>query len=603
MRDGRTAATAALKTNITNGLRALADKGHDVHPEMAYHRHCRDAAQAMERGNPDGAIRHLEAGMNVLTPMSLYRHGVTDDDGHALAKLHMDAMNRHTLLIRDFKDADEHNRGVMEQRRVSRETPAQKPAGAIPAEPVPAGAQLAVVYAIAIELARRETGIELSAQTARLASVPHPLGKPGGPGLWGVEGMELPAYVQNIAHALLRTGRAKTKSQAIAIARAATKRWQRGKNTSPEVRAASSASDAQWRAKQATAHAHTAGPQQAIELYNPHQPRDAHGKWTRAPGLHGRSEHKFRYQGEPGGFGHARAMEALGDSYVPRGALKVPYSGPDAEVMRNSLYHAARAMIARQIQSARAHLAQARKSARRISPQAQADIESVARSLDDVGPAVSRRMSPQPNALMSQRGHLSSHLQTQFTAEPDPWAIINLAVRSAATLDFSQAGARPAAGQKPAASSRSQAASAEARVPAGQFGGGRFGSGGGGTKTASKPEQSAASKARQKAGLLATARSDRAKAHALSLTLAGLLRQQRAANASKAQATKAGATGKAASSTPAAKTTPAKTTGTAAAKAKAPATVPLATRIATLRTQIAQLNSAAAAAAAQAARL
>jgi hypothetical protein len=316
----------------------------------------------------------------------------------------------------------------------------------------------------------------------------------------------------------------------------------------------------------------------------------------------GASHHKLEYQGRPGGFGHARAIEAMGDSYAPRGSLKVyAKTGPDADVIKTSLYNTARMMIARQLDAARAHLAQARKSARRIGPQATADIEAVAASLDDVPAGVSRRMTDQPNALLNQRGHLRGTLQTQFAAEPaDQWKIIDLAVRSA-SLDFSQAGARPAAGQKPApaASSRSQAASAEARVPKGQFGGGRFGSGGG-TKTASKPQQSAASKARQKAGLLATARTDRAKAHALGITLAGLLKQQRAANASKAQATKAGATGKAASSTPAAKTTPAKTT--AAAK-KAPALPPLATRIATLRTQISQLNQAAAAATAQAARL
>jgi hypothetical protein len=97
--------------------------------------------------------------------------------------------------------------------------------------------------------------VELSADTGALAVTPHPFGKPGGPGLWGVKNMQLPPYVQNIAHALLRTGRAKTIGQAIAMARAATKRWLHGKNTKPEVRAASGASDAEWRAKQAVAHA------------------------------------------------------------------------------------------------------------------------------------------------------------------------------------------------------------------------------------------------------------------------------------------------------------------------------------------------------------
>jgi hypothetical protein len=109
--------------------------------------------------------------------------------------------------------------------------------------------------------------VQLSAQTPALASTPHPFGKPGGPGLWGVKNMQLPPYIQNIAHALLRTGRAKDLSQAIAMARAATKRWLHGKNTSPEVRAASGASDADWKAKQAMAHSFSASPEDFREIY------------------------------------------------------------------------------------------------------------------------------------------------------------------------------------------------------------------------------------------------------------------------------------------------------------------------------------------------
>ena len=108
--------------------------------------------------------------------------------------------------------------------------------------------------------------IELSAQTGRLVSEPHPFGKPGGPGLWGVKGMELPPYIQNIARALLRTGRAKTLSQAIAMAKGATNRWAAGKNTSPEVRAASTATNASWKAKEARAHAHTNDWDHLVEL-------------------------------------------------------------------------------------------------------------------------------------------------------------------------------------------------------------------------------------------------------------------------------------------------------------------------------------------------
>lgn len=109
--------------------------------------------------------------------------------------------------------------------------------------------------------------IELSAQTGRLATQPHPFGKPGGPGLWNVKGMELPPYIQNIARALLRTGRAKDLSQAIAIAKGATSRWAHGGgHVSPEVRAASTATNASWNAKRATAHAHAGNGGYQIDL-------------------------------------------------------------------------------------------------------------------------------------------------------------------------------------------------------------------------------------------------------------------------------------------------------------------------------------------------
>jgi hypothetical protein len=127
-----------------------------------------------------------------------------------------------------------------------------------------------------------DRAIELSADTGRLASEPHPFGKPGGPGLWGVKGMELPPYIQNIARALLRTGRAKTLSQAIAIARGASKRWAAGGgNVRPEVRAASAATDASWRSKQARAHAHANTGVTHITLagFNPAEPRTPVGTW------------------------------------------------------------------------------------------------------------------------------------------------------------------------------------------------------------------------------------------------------------------------------------------------------------------------------------
>jgi hypothetical protein len=152
-----------------------------------------------------------------------------------------------------------------------------------------------------------DRAILLSAETGRLATEPHPFGKPGGPGLWGVKGMELPPYIQNIARALLRTGRAKDLSQAIAIARGASKRWAAGGgNVRPEVRAASAATSADWSAKQARAHAHANSTwgalDRAIELagFNPSQPRTPIGTWgaggAAAAGGKGMSKQQLQQQ-------------------------------------------------------------------------------------------------------------------------------------------------------------------------------------------------------------------------------------------------------------------------------------------------------------------
>jgi hypothetical protein len=123
-----------------------------------------------------------------------------------------------------------------------------------PTLPAPGSPEDLNIAAFANSLLTRRV-LELSAKTPALATVPHPFGKPGGPGLWHQKGMELPPYIQNIAHAILRQGRAKDLSSAIAIAKASTARWART-SKHPEVRAASAATNADWAAKRAIAHAH-----------------------------------------------------------------------------------------------------------------------------------------------------------------------------------------------------------------------------------------------------------------------------------------------------------------------------------------------------------
>lgn len=89
---------------------------------------------------------------------------------------------------------------------------------------------------------------EKSEETPALSSTHNPLGTHG---LWGTpnkkipEKQQLPAYIQNIAHALVRGGM--DESQAIATAVASVRRWASGKgNVHPEVIAASRAAVKEW---------------------------------------------------------------------------------------------------------------------------------------------------------------------------------------------------------------------------------------------------------------------------------------------------------------------------------------------------------------------
>lgn len=464
--------TSGMKADAARSIRRLADKVSADHPETEVAGHLRDAAAALDRGNAKAASRHLAVARHTLTPLQLYRHGVTDGNIHAAARSNAGKVDRHMLKMRDIAEIEDENGRMISERRLqaaqqvqqpppaqpqpfpplawqpppgvplsdaearaavraqakntdqaakSTATPGQQPGvpRSKPKVPAPAPGQktaglsnmldlvgpkgyvhgwikvgsgdavtapkaapfrytgrpgdsghinamlaaaesvrpvsdtaanaignaarmvaarqmsaarshlatalretrgigsAAIVKSISSSLDKVPSGTykrpsygsgrapdsistrqpgalhgpgyypspaavvgtanetDLSAQTARLASTPSPLGKPGGPGLWDVKNMELPPYIQHIAKALLRTGRAKTTSQAIAMAKAATDRWKTGRNTSPEVRAASAAAGADWDAKRAIAHAHSGQYsvldviELAIELYNP----------------------------------------------------------------------------------------------------------------------------------------------------------------------------------------------------------------------------------------------------------------------------------------------------------------------------------------------
>jgi peptidoglycan hydrolase-like protein with peptidoglycan-binding domain len=101
--------------------------------------------------------------------------------------------------------------------------------------------------------------LNFTPMTAESSTVPHPFAKKPKPGLWHVTGMQLAPYIQNVAHALLRKGRAKDESEAIHMAYGIVKRWaqgrgRNGKNVHPDVQAAASANIAAMDAKRMKAH-------------------------------------------------------------------------------------------------------------------------------------------------------------------------------------------------------------------------------------------------------------------------------------------------------------------------------------------------------------
>lgn len=120
----------------------------------------------------------------------------------------------------------------------------------------------------------------MSAETAALAATPHPLGRPGGPGLFHDRSLSLPPYIQNIAHSLM-TKRGLDKSRAIQMAIGVAQRWAAGGGkVHPEVRVAAQEAIAAWEAAKAKARA---TPNKDVKLshhFNPDEPRDPDGKWS-----------------------------------------------------------------------------------------------------------------------------------------------------------------------------------------------------------------------------------------------------------------------------------------------------------------------------------
>ena len=120
-----------MQRSAAKSMRTLADKVQNDHQGMLTHKHLRDAARTTERGQLDGAKRHLDAAVHEMQPQTLYRHGLLTDDHHALAKQNMGEINRHRLLVRDIEDVKARN-----QENISR-LRSEAAGTSIPAAPEP----------------------------------------------------------------------------------------------------------------------------------------------------------------------------------------------------------------------------------------------------------------------------------------------------------------------------------------------------------------------------------------------------------------------------------------------------------------------------------
>jgi hypothetical protein len=135
----RPVALTPMRQAAARQMRRTATRLDSDHPETVAGSHVRDAARVLEHGSSEGAKRHLDAAMEVLTPRNLYRHGITDDEGHATAKQHMHEIHRSRLAVQDIEDARTRNEQIADALKATRATIAQTDAAAAgpPERPAP----------------------------------------------------------------------------------------------------------------------------------------------------------------------------------------------------------------------------------------------------------------------------------------------------------------------------------------------------------------------------------------------------------------------------------------------------------------------------------
>lgn len=579
--------TGARRAVVSAGLRHLARKMDASHPALNTPGHLRDAARELDRGNTEGAQRHLRAGINDLQPVNLYRHGITDDQGHTGARQHLTSMHRQLLNVRDIEDTMQ-RRPVLptggpsfESDRLTgipvpagmtsgnqamnapRGTPSGGSGGAAegPRAPsTPSSRQQS--YA-------RPNGhiLNLSAQTARLAATPAPRGRPGGPGLYDVSGMGHTDYLQQIVKALIEK-RGMPPGKAYAIARGAIRKWMRGGgHVHPEVQAAAGAAEAGELARQARAravhgHSNWRDVEIAIELAAwESEARGPGGEWKSV----GDAFNRYLDKEHEGGMG-----SGMGGAYTTGDAEDAFHAGYRHGGGKGDAHPAARAYTDREFP-------------------------------EGMGSGFGGRLHQNELEEAFRAGH--QHAKTAKMS----WADVEIAIELA-TLDFGGPGSGNPGQQ---------------RVPAGQAGGGRFTAGKGGGSPSKHPpghpsrmhavarhparSMNHAQRAHAKAALLAKAHQLTQRADAIAAQIAALRAQLRsAAGTGRSAAAGSGKAAAAAATTAAAAAAAGKASTTAAstrASTSARTTSQISARISQLRAQEHALRMQAHAVRAQAAKL
>jgi len=483
----------------------------------------------------------------------------------------------------------------------------------------------AVSYLKAALRQSNPSAYSLSAETGRLAVTPAPRGKPGGPGLYGVKGNMHSPYLQQIVKALIRKGMPPGK--AYAIAWGSMRRWA-GKSKHPEVRAAAAGGLALEKVAEARAHAHAwDGVAGAVEL----------AAIVKAPAPGPSLYDRYVAQVQQLQAAVALRMQAASaKKAIAASGVKVP-AAPAVPVAASKPKGAVSSAVPAK-QAPPAGVAAAKTAVPPATaapkppaaPPAKAPAVAAAAAKPAGGPpatpAPGGPPAPPPTIpqLQAKIAALTAQLATLIKGSAAP-AKTPAPATGGQSHTATRAGAvelAPTTGQprqQAGGGQQSAAQKAEPRIPAGQAGGGRFGTGGG-SKPAAKPDahqQHVAhvahvqAQAKTKAGLLSTAKTDRAKA-------ATLIAQRKALQAELASAsgatssgqsgatTSSGASTTASTAPAAASTTTASSTATSAGagtSTAAPTAAQLTTQITGLTTQINTLLAAAKLATAQAAKI